>query len=201
MLSNEIGLETAYQTVASSCFDVMFQRAEKYHKHPDHTVENLVLRVKEFNTERQKAEDSEREFETNPYSSAFYRRRPFWDEDVFEGDYYYARYESLCQELKNAGVRRVEEMYFPEFVYDYINLQETCIEMDEVIARVLLHQALEKYSEYSDGYEDSALEQNYTEKIIQKKYKRHLSWIKAGTIVSKSKKLKNEAMGFDDGSD
>ena len=199
MLATEIGYDEAYVAVGSTCFNVMFQRAKEYPGHPDHTVENLVSRVKEFNTEREKAEESEREFRR--HTSALYRTRTYWDHNVREGDYFFARYASLCQELKSAGVRRPEDMYFPEFFYDYINLEDMCIEMDEVIARVLLHQALEKYSEYSDGYEDSALEQNYTEKIIQKKYKRHLSWIKAGQRVSKSKKLKNDAMGSDDGSD
>lgn len=177
-LTKEIGYDEAYKAVASDCFDDMFERVEKYPDHTDHTVENLVARVKQFIIERQKAKESEREFQRNGNSSALYRSRPYWDERVRKGDYFFARYESLCQKLKKVGVME-GRMYFPSYFYNYVNVEETYFERDEAIAFCLLHQTLLT----CDRFEASSYAYAYLNGIIRKKYVDHLSWIEAGILV------------------
>ena len=182
-LSNEISPEKAYKRVASSCFDEMFKRAEKYPKHHDHTVENLVSRVKKFIVERRKAANSEKKFKENPGDSSIDR----WPPGLRKCEYSFARYNELHQELKDMGVRDLD---YPECFFHYTNLEEVCIEKEVVIARVLLQEAFDEYHpDYWDKLCD-AYGDEYTEKIVEKKYSENLSWLEAAEIVTSSEELR-----------
>ena len=179
-LSNLIDLDEAYQTLASSCFNVMFKRAERYPDHVDHTVENLVARVKKFCAERRKAIESEKKFNENPAYSFIIA---LWPSRLRKCEYSYSRYNELQQKLNEMGVMRFN--YEDRFFFYYTNLVEESIEMEEVIARVLLQEAISNIMDYGEissvSYED--LEDDYTQKIFEKKYGENLSWLEAAEIV------------------
>ena len=177
-LSNEIGLETAYKAVAWKCFNAMFQRAEKYPDHEDHTIENLVARVKEFCVQRLKAQKSEMKFKENPGVSSI----DGWPSGLRKCKYSLSRYNELRQELKEEGLI-VQDC--PEFFFYYTNLEEVCVEKEEVISHVILLDAIDDLLEYDkisvDYYDDYVVD--YTERIIEKKFGENLSWLEAAKIV------------------
>ena len=154
----------------------MFQRAEKYPDHPDHTIENLLARVKRFCVERRKAKKSEKEFKENPSAPSVECRHVF----LRKGDYSFARYEEVRQDMNG----KLGYMRHPEIIFYYTNLEEECVEKEEVIAHVLLQDVVDDCMDYHDElYEDFRL--GYIEKLVEEKYGENRSWLEAVEIVTR----------------